>query len=165
MPAIGSVAPRLHRGGGSIIIDTDGQWVGSKAAKRTDLVTLDSNGRYDQVVAVSTAINSSSSRFGAISQPVKSTAAQGTKVSVDKFDDDVLIALPCATSAGVAKATALAMKGKLYPLYRDANGNTTVNTDSNTNPVVEVVDIDPNWPTGEVGGFLLCRVLQSMRLS
>lgn len=164
MPAIGTVVPRLHRTGASKI-DTNGKWVGSKLGKKADLVTIDANGRYDQVVAASNAITSASGRIAALGQGIKASVLVDTKCQAEKFDDDVIIVLPCATSAGAAKATTQAMKGKLFPLFRDASGNYVVNTDSNTNPVVECIDIDPAYNVGEVGGLLQLRVLQGQRLA
>lgn len=163
MPAIGTVPPRLHRQGPSLI-DTTGKWVGSKLGKRNDLVTIDANGRYDQLVAVSTAYNSTTARFAALGQNIKSTVLVDAACMVEKFDDNNEIYLPCMTAAGAAKATTLAMKGKLFPGFRDSAGNYGVNTDSNTNPVWECLGLSPEHSVGEVGGMLRLRAIAGSRL-
>ncbi len=166
MPSIGSITPDFHKSGSSDIDTPNLGWIGAKAGNSRDLVTIDANGRVDQVVAVATAYNSTTgSRVALLGASVAAAAAQGTLVPIEKWDEDASLSMQCATAAGAAKATADNMKGKQFPLFRDANGNYVVNTDSNANPVVECIDIDPNYAVGEVGGTLICALLPAFRLA
>jgi len=168
MPTIGSIVPILRKSGSSDIVSPNLGWVGSKAASKGDLVTIDANGRADQLVAVTTAYTSATGgRLGAIDRALTSSAAQGSAVNVEKLDDDTLIALQATngTESNQAQATTNAMIGKQFPLYRTTSGVYTVNVTTNTNPVVECVAIDPRYNVGEVGGTLLLRVLPAFRLA
>lgn len=165
MPAIGSILPKIRKSGSSDIGQPPAGWVGSKLGRKGDLVQIDSNGRVDQVVAVSTAVTSASPRIAMLQQSVSSSIAQGTVVPIEKFDDDTLLVLQASNASDAAVATTNAMVGQQYPLRRAADGTYVVNTATNTNPVVEVVDRDPAYNLGETGGTLLCRVLPAMRLA
>jgi len=165
MPSIGSILPILRKSGSSDISSPPAGWIGSKAGQKGDLVTIDSSGRVDQVVAVSTAITSSSPRIAALGQNLKDTVPATTIVIVEKLDDDTLIALQASNASDAAVVTAKTMVGQQYPLRRTAGGTYVVNTATNTAPVVEMVGLDPRYNEGEAGGTLLCRVLPSMRLA
>jgi|GEM_PF-4730825 len=171
MPSIGSVIATLRRSGSSNIDIPNLGWVGSKAGIKHDIVVIDTNGRADQAVATSTALNSSPSpppRVAILGQKMDASAAQNAACNIEKWDEDCTLSLPCANSTGVALATADNMKNKQYALFRDGNGNYVVNTSANgpgANPIVECVGIDPAYPVGEVGGLLVCRLLPTYQLA
>jgi len=168
MPTLGTIPIRIRKSGSTKTQTPPGGWVGSKAGKKGDLVTLDSNGRVDQVVAAGNHITSASDTLAYLSQARVVGDAQGTLTQIDKFDEDTLLAVPACTVSGTtptAVATTNAMIGQQYPLLRDASSNLCLNTSTNTNPVCEVVDWSRDYKIGEVGGILLVRILPSQRVA
>lgn len=164
MPALGTLVPSLRRKGSTEIAKPPAGWVGSKAGKRGDLVTIDSNGRLDQAVAAGNNVGAST-KLAFLKTALASGDAQGTACEAEKFDDDVLLELP-VTNDDTAIATTNAMVGKQYELRRTTTtGYYVVNSNATTNVKVEVVAISKRYAVGEVGGTLLCRVLPAARVA
>jgi hypothetical protein len=163
MPALGTMWPVHRKDGGSAKIDTKGKWVGSKAGVEGDLVTRDANGRYDQAVAAGSNIGANT-KIGILNQDVLSTVAADGQVSVERFDDDSVLELQAVDGSGVAVATTQAMVGDSLEIKRLASGQYAADTATTTNAKVEVIGISPRYALGEVGGFLLCRVIAAQRL-
>ena len=164
MPALGTFLTALRRKGSTEVAFPPAGWVGSKAAKRGDIVTVDTNGRGDQAAAAGNSFTNTT-RIGFMGTAMSASDAQGTACKIEKFDDDTLVELPACTT-DTAVATTNAMVGKQYQLRRTTTtGYYVVDTNLTATPVVEVVAISKRYAIGEVGGTLLCRVLSAARLA
>lgn len=165
MPALGTYPlTALRRKGPPEIAFPPAGWVGSKAGKRGDIVTIDANGRGDQAAAAGANVTSAT-RVGFLGTAFSASDAQGSTCKIEKFDDDTLLELP-ATTTDTAVATTNAMVGKQYQLRRTTTtGYYTADTNLTATPVVEVVAISKRYAVGEVGGYFLCRVLPTARLA
>jgi len=164
MPVVGTHWPILHNGGAPAKIDTDGRWVGSKTGIEGDLVTVDANGRYDQAVAVSNDI-ADATRIAYLNTDILSSVAADGACSVQKFDGHTVLELQACDNTGAAVATSNAMKGDLIEIFRRSDGQYVANTSQSVDVKVEVLGVSPRYPVGEVGGTLLCRVLETERIN
>jgi hypothetical protein len=166
MPATGTMWPVLRRDGASRPrIDTKGKWVGSKLGLEGDLVTKDANGRYDQAVAAGANIGANTKIAFLGGKVAATVAADGQAPPVEKLGDDELLELQAVDGAGAAVATTQAMEGDTLEIKRLASGQYAVDTSATANAKVEVIGVSPRYGLGEVGGYLLCRVLPAARLA
>lgn len=120
-------------------------WV---SGKLTIAVALNSN-----IIATSTRV------IGVATTPASGTV--NTRQTFNYISGDTIFKLP-VNNGGASQVTAYTQIGTKYQLRYDSVLGLSVDIGATSTPVVEVLDIAPEFPVGEAYGLVYCRFLTTI---
>jgi hypothetical protein len=124
-----------------------------------DFLIIDANGRVTLPgTGASIPAATATTNHIVIADQNANSLAQDTLIQVVTADDTTTLSLLLSTTDS-AQAFSAAFKGKEYDIRRGTASpyNWTVDVNGSTSPKVEVIDVDPNYPSTDTWGVVLCR--------